>query len=135
LLTKRELASLLVGWSRTNDMHLADDDGCLTDEVCHPADRGAVRRAARIVHLLRQRFSYLEAPMFQRSLAGKGASFRQMKRRLEDDPKRRAVHACAFDGALSSVLTSGEAYDLVPNGRHVELDTLVELLRGLGNPA
>ncbi len=135
MLTKQELVQLLVGWSRTNDVHLSDDDGCLTIEVCRPADRETLRSAVRIIHALRQGFSYLESPVFQRSVAGRSVSFSQMKRRLEDDPTRRAIHASALDGALTVILTSREAYDLVPNGRHVELDTLVKLLRSMSNPA
>jgi hypothetical protein len=134
MLSKGELVTLLVAWSSMNDADLVDDDACLSVEVCHQSDRAAVRRAARLVDHLRKRFSYVESPRFLHTLAGKSDSYAAMRRKLEDQPTKRVVHLASFNAALRSVLSSRDAYDLVPAERHAELDALADVLRRVGNP-
>ena len=134
MLTKVELVTLLVAWSSMNDMGLADEDTSLSAEICSPVDRAPVRRAARLVDHLRKRFSYVESPLFVRELQGKSAAYATMRKKLEDEPTRRAAHLQSFTSALRSILSSREAYDLVPTERHTELAALAGLLRQVGNP-
>jgi hypothetical protein len=133
VLSKNELVTLLVSWSCMSDTALADDDACLPEEVCHRNDRAAVRRAARLVDHLRNRFSYVESPRFSRGQAGKSSAYAAMRRKLEDAPTKRVNHLESFSAALRSILSSREAYDFVPAQRHNELDALVDILRQVGN--
>lgn len=134
MLTKGEVATLLVAWSSMNDIQLADNDACLPQDVCSPEDRVHVRRAATLVDRLRTDFSFVKSPRFQRQVEGKSAAFSAMKQKLEDEPSKRAQHARLFDAALNSILASEEVYDLVPAERHADLRELQARLQRLGNP-
>jgi hypothetical protein len=134
MLTKHDLVTLLVAWSSMNDAGLAEEDGCLSIEVCSPEDRPAVRRAARLIDHLRKRFSYLESPIFRRELQGKSEAVATMRTRLEDEPTKRVAHLQAFTSALRSILSSRDVYDLVPIERHAELDALASILEQVANP-
>ena len=133
-MSKAELLTLLVAWSRMNDAALADDDACLSIEVCDPKDRPEVRRAALLIDHLRNRFSYLDSPRFHREIDGKSASYVSMRERLENAPTKRAAHLDMFTSALGSVLLSRDVYDLVPEERHAELDALANIFRQVANP-
>lgn len=134
MLSKHDLLTLLVAWSSMNDARLAEEDACLSIEVCSPEDRPAVRRAARLIDHLRQRFSYVESPMFRREVQDKSEAYVTMRRRLESEPTKRAAHLQSFTSALRCILSSRDAYDLVPTERHPELDALGSLLHQLANP-
>ena len=134
MLTKCELLNLLVAWSCMGDADLADDDACLSGEVCSPDDRERVRRAARLVDLLRRRFRYVESPRFLREVAGKSPAYAAMRRKLQDEPAKRPEHLLSFNASLNAMLTSREAYDFVPAERHAELDALRDVLGQVGNP-
>ena len=134
MLTKAELVELLVAWSSMGDVDLVDEDACLSAEVCHPADRPRVRRAARLLHNVRGRFSYVESPRFLQEVAGKSDAYCAMRKNLEDQPIKRRQHRSSFNAALASILSSREVFELVPPDRHPELDSLVDELQHCRNP-
>lgn len=134
MLTKRELLALIVSFASMNDAALLEDDRGLPPTVCNPDDRPAVRRALRIIQGLRARFSFPESPRFASEVQGRSTAYVTLRATMENEPVKKARHVAAFDAALAAVLSSSEAFELVPAARHPELAVLQSLLRQVANP-
>ena len=86
-----------------------------------------------LIEGLRKTFHYPDAPEFLESTQGKSEAFKEMRVRLASDPVKRADSMKRLDVALEELLTSTDAYTLVPQRKHPELAELESIARALSN--
>jgi hypothetical protein len=79
-------------------------------------------------------FDYTKSPEFRAQVADKPESFVAQRRRLASDPILLAEHRLRLKNALGALLTSREAYQLVPEDQHPRLRRIVTLAYNLANP-
>jgi hypothetical protein len=117
---------LLVNLASINDVAVLSDARSLPIEICARDDQEAVRTMAASIASLLQDFDYLRSTEFEEAVEGKSAAVVAMKRRLALDAVKQAEQRRRFENALGDVLTSDEAYALVPRQQHSVIRGLIE---------
>jgi hypothetical protein len=128
LLTKQQLAGVLVGMNRDGFVH------CLRDltSLCHPDEFPLVERMSAIMGELLKTFDYAKSPEFLRSILGKSAAFIEMKKRLLT-PVKRTENFKRLCDALANVGKSDAAFDLIEESRQGRIKELRDLLSEISN--
>ncbi|PQO26657.1 hypothetical protein [Blastopirellula marina] len=119
MLDGTEMLKLLVGLKQAGDIDLAWDEEVLAT-VCEPQDQPRVHAMAAIVHDLLGAFDYAASPEY---LATR-------EKLLTPEKQREAAARCGR--SLTELLTTNEAYALIPAARHPLLDELKRLAASFG---
>jgi hypothetical protein len=133
MLSKQKLAVVLVGLKEMNSRHAIHEPGFLTDNTCIEGDVPLVKRMAAIIDELFDTFDYARSPEFLRLVEGKSAKVRAMRLKMIT-PQRRTEMRKRLGAALSKVLESDEALELVEPARHERIKELRNLLLEVSNP-
>lgn len=135
MLSKSQLAKFLVGLAEVNDTDLVTDDGILSQEICAPHDRAAVRQLAELIRNLHGEYSYLESPEFRTLISGKSDAYCDMLRKRSSTPMNNARTRKTYAEALGAILADDRAYELTPQERHETLDNVRRGFAELANPS
>ena len=117
-----------------------NDASCLSaletssGEAFFPSDHAVLSEAIGLLNGLVDAHDYTASPAFLASVRGRSPSYVAMKARFESTPEKRAMHRQRLLAALGVLLTSDEAYLLIPLNRHTTLDLLRRLASTLANP-
>jgi hypothetical protein len=132
MLSPSEMLTMLVGLEEVNDLDLVEDDAVLMAS-CADEDRETVRSMAAIIEGLYEAFDYEHSPEFQDKVSGKSEQVQTMHRKLLDPSKRKdALQRLGV--ALTQVLTSDDAFTLIPSCNHSRLTELRKLTQSLQQP-
>lgn len=131
MLTKGQLAGILVSFNETRSLHLLEEPAVL-EETCLPRDLSIVIQMSAIISRLLDTFDYSRSPEFLRSVEGKSPEFLAMKLRMITPIRRTEVRKRLGD-ALANVLKSNAAFELVDEPRHKLLEELRTLLFQVSN--
>jgi hypothetical protein len=134
MLSRRDLMTMIVETVAVCDITILNEDRCLPIEVCLPSDRTLVRQLAQLVQGLLDSYSHEESPEFGASCIGKSEAYIAVARKFSRDPMRRKANLARIEAALASLMESDDAYRLIANARHRELDEMRDIALSLSNP-
>lgn len=133
MLDATDILKMLVGLKQVDDLDVVSSEAVLSS-VCSLKNRTSVLKMASIVDQLLDVFDYELSPEFATKLNGKSAEVQAMHRKLLSPDRRKHVLE-RFGRALTELLDSREAYDLVPADNHGALDELRTLALSIGGGA
>lgn len=131
MLSAGDVLKMLVGLKEVGDLDIVSSDAVLSS-TCRNEDRPTVLAMAAIVEQLLDVFDYEESPEFQSKINGKSDDVQAMHRKLLS-PDRRKKLLTRFGKALTELLVSEEAFDLVPSENHDRLSELRALASRISN--
>jgi hypothetical protein len=126
--------AMIVDTVAVQDIEILQEDRCLPPEVCLPQERTLVRRIAGLVQGLLDSYSHEESPEFRASCMGKSDAYVAVARKFTRDPMHRKANLTRVEAALARLVESNEAYHLIANHRHNQLDEIREIAHTLSNP-
>jgi len=130
MLSPAEVLKMLVGLKEVNDLDVINDDAVLAAS-CTESDKATVRSMAAIIEEVYDSFDYEASPEFLAKLEGKSEQVQTMHRKLLDQTKRRdAVRR--LGEAITQLLSSNDAFNLVNIEQHHRLIALKELAESIG---
>lgn len=132
-MSKKEVLSAIVGLAFVNDAHLLNEDRVLAQMV-DASEWQRVRDAALLVDALLSGFDYLASPEFEKKVNGKPPSVRAMMQRMASEPVRVRESRARLEKALTAILESDEAFQLIPESKHGDLARLLQLIKGMSVP-
>jgi hypothetical protein len=131
MLSRSQVLNMLVGLKEVGDLELVDQDVILSKATA-PSAFPLVRSMAAIIRQLFDAFDYEQSPEFENKSVNKSPEVQQMLRRLLTPENRKAARLRLAE-ALSSVLDSNAAFDLVSLDKHALLLELRMLAGQLPN--